>query len=217
MKETELLRRSPAVIADLLAAMDRTVKNYHPEVARTGRQLEELVAGTSFFPGGSGLWRGRAHGGSLPELFPVRPVMFVGHNFDSQRAYRRSLLRKGEASGQFWAFLLTMLEGAGVDPAACFFTNALMGLKPGSSTGPMPAVPGYLDQCAMYLKVQVEIAEPRCVVALGANAECFVRQLRLPQVAVRHPSSWIYTRGPLRGEGIRKESEKIAALLASLS
>lgn len=216
MRVTVPGRRSEDVVAELLANLDAMVTSYHPEVTRTGSSLAELVAGTSFFPGGSGLWRGRQHGGALPVSFPERPILLVGHNFDSQRAFQRSLLRKGEASGQFWTFLLAMLESAGVDPATCFFTNALMGLKPGSATGPMPRVPGYLEQCALYLRRQAEIVDARCVVALGSNAACFVRELPWPQVAVRHPSSWIYTRGPLRAEGLREEGGKIAALLTSL-
>ncbi len=141
--------------------------------------------------------------------------MFVGHNFDSQRAFQRSLLRKGEASGQFWKFLLAMLEAAQLRPEECFFTNALMGLKPGSATGPMPRVPGYLEQCGMYLRQQATIVQALCAVALGTHAAGFVRELPLPFIAVKHPSSWIYCKGLSRPEGIRGEGRKIAALLAA--
>ena len=81
----------------------------------------------------------------------------------------------------------------------------------------MPKVPGYLEQCAAYLATQAEIVQPRCLVALGANAACFVEPLRWPSVAVKHPSSWIYTRGHLRAEGLREEGSKIAALLKSVA
>ncbi len=210
------MRRASVVADELLRVLDSTVTAYHPAVQQTGRTLAELVDGTSFFPGGSGLWRGQANGGPLPTFFPERPVMFIGHNFDSQRAFQRSLQRRGEAQGQFWKFLLAMLEAAQLVPEDCFFTNALMGLKPGRATGPMPRVPGYLDQCSMYLRKQTEIVQARCLVALGANAACFVRELALPSVAAKHPSSWIYCKGPLRPEGIQQEGRKIAALLSTV-
>ena len=62
------LREARQVVSTLLTALSETVTSYHPEVTRTGSSLEELVAGTSFFPGGSGLWRGQAPGGALPKV-----------------------------------------------------------------------------------------------------------------------------------------------------
>ena len=209
-------RSAAEVVEQLLAALEETVTSYHPSVQRTGRHLHDLVDGTSFFPGGTGLWRGQAHGGPLPDIFPNHPVMFVGHNFDSQRAFARSLARRGEATGQFWKFLLSMLAHAGLPPAECFFTNALMGLKPGSATGPMPRVLGYLEQCTRFLEVQANIVHARCVVALGANAAHFAQKLTLPSLAAKHPSSWIYCPGPRRGEGVAEEGRKLAAFLATL-
>lgn len=80
---------------------------------------------------GAGVWRGHANGGALPKLFPKKSVMFVAHNFDSERGFAISLDCRGEVGGPFWQRLLRVLSAAGIDPDECFFTNALMGLKPG--------------------------------------------------------------------------------------
>src|ERR1700730_14909826 len=103
-------RKSAGVVAELLRAMAKTVTSYHPPVGRTSSTVEGLIQGTAFFPGGAGLWRGRSNGGALPDYFPPAPVMFVGHNFDSERGYAISLARDGEVEEPFWTRLLGMLE-----------------------------------------------------------------------------------------------------------
>jgi hypothetical protein len=139
-------RLSCDVIQELLDEMNRIVTYYPAGVARTGTTIDELIAGTAVFPGGSGLWRGDIYGGDLPLYFPENPTMFIGHNFDSVKAYSGALNRKGEVKSDFWKMLKNFLrEADNLDPADCFFTNALMGLKPGGASGPMPCFPGYKE------------------------------------------------------------------------
>ena len=207
-------RASVDVINKLLTAMSDTVTSYHPTVTRTSHDISGLIAGTSCFPGGAGVWRGRGYGGALPELFPDRPVMFVGHNFDSQRAFAISLANKGEAQGQFWQRLLGMLMGSGLSPTECFFTNALMGLKPGSATGLMPSVPGYRDQCGKFLARQVEIVQPRAIVALGVKAEKYVCKLNVPWMMARHPSDWHFRELSTRSQHMHAEGMAIRDFLS---
>ena len=109
-------RKSEDVVQQLLAAMHLTVTNYHPTVRQTGLTLSGLIPGTAFFPGGCGLWRGLEARGPLPELFPESPVMFVGHNFDSIRAFDKAFHSGGEAGGEFWRRLLGILDGASLCP-----------------------------------------------------------------------------------------------------
>ena len=213
----EARRRSIDVVNQLLHALAESVTTYHPEVRPTGTTFALLVAGTSCFPGGAGLWRGEENGGDLPGTFPHDPVMFVGHNFDSQRAYAASIQRKGEGKGVFWQRLLGMLRVAGLAPEDCFFTNALMGVKPGSATGPMPSVPGYREQCRTFLAKQVEIVKPRALVALGVKAEEYVRCLPLPHIAVKHPSHWDFRAVATRSRQLAAEGEKLASFLQSSS
>jgi hypothetical protein len=209
------LRDSEGVVLRLLEAMQATVSAYHPQVVRTPTQLEDLIPGTAFFPGGHGLWRGPRERGSLPEHFPQSPVMFVGHNFDSVRAFRKSLTNGGEPTGPFWTKLIAILQAASLSPEDCFFTNALMGLKPGRATGPMPGVAGYKDQCLSFLREQVEIVAPRAVVALGVNAERYVSRIDKAWIRSRHPSDWYFRDLATRRERLEEEGHRIAQSLVS--
>lgn len=153
--------------------------------------MSELVDGTAFFPGGCGLWRGSTPFGRLPDLFPDALVMIIAHNFDSIAAYEKCMRNGGEAQSFFWRILLAYLAEANINPEHCFFTNALMGVKPGSAVGPMPAVPGYHDECQTFLKRQIEIASPSLIVTLGQKARSRVNTLRtaVPSVGLLHPSA----------------------------
>jgi uracil-DNA glycosylase len=127
----------------------------------------------------------------LPDLFPDAPVMFVAHNFDSISAYEKCKRNGGEAQSFFWRTLLAYLSQASIRPERCFFTNALMGLKPGNAIGPMPAVPGYYDECQAFLKRQIEIVDPSLIVTLGQKARARVTNLQttVPSVGLLHPSA----------------------------
>jgi hypothetical protein len=206
-------RKSEEVVQQLLAAMHLVVTNYHPTVKQTGLTLSCLIPGTAFFPGGSGLWRGLEPRGPLPDLFPEVPVMFVGHNFDSIRAFDKAFDNGGEAGGEFWRRLLGILAGASLCPENCFFTNVLMGLKPGSATGSMPSVPGYRDQCAQFLRKQIEIVRPSAVVALGVNAERFVSRLDWPWIRSLHPTDWHFREKTTRQQRLKTQGALIAESL----
>src|SRR5271156_5181302 len=211
-----LTRKSAEVLGELLREMAAIVTSYHPTVGHTSSTVEGLIQGTSFFPGGAGLWRGLKSGGVLPEFFPPAPLMFVGHNFDSQCNYEISLARGGEVEGQFWTRLLRILEVAGITPEACFFTNALMGLKPGKAEGSMPSVPGYREECREFLKRQIEIVRPCAVVALGSNAGRHMGRLNSRYVALKHPSNWDFRPLATRDDLLRAEGEKLRKFLNSL-
>jgi hypothetical protein len=206
-------RRSKEVIHCLLQAMKQTVTSYHPTVTRTSTTIDGLIAGTACFPGGSGLWRGEANGGSLPKYFPTNPVMFVAHNFDSERGFNLSFARQGEAGGEFWKRLLCMITGAVLSPDECFFTNALMGLKPGKAEGEMPSVSGYKDQCQLFLKQQVEIVRPRTVIALGVKAAKYVSELDCHFGVSKHPKDWYFRELTTRDERLLAEGKAIGSCL----
>jgi hypothetical protein len=184
-------RKASQIVERLLTSMQLLVQSYHPEVRKTGSTLSDLIPGTAFFPGGTGLWRGNQPFGSVPDLFPDAPVMFVGHNFDSVRGYHHSMLKGGEAHSFFWGIVLAYLAHAQICPEQCFFTNVLMGLKPGSAVGPMPAVAGYHDECQAFLGSQIEIVNPSLVVALGQKAFSQVSKLcpAVRLVSLLHPSA----------------------------
>jgi uracil-DNA glycosylase len=208
-------RESEAVVQQLLDAMQTLVTKYHPTVRQTGSTLAGLIPGTAFFPGGSGLWRGLEARGPMPTHFPDPPVMFVGHNFDSIRAFDKAFHKGGEAGSEFWRRLLAMLAGASLSPQRCFFTNALMGLKPGSATGSMPSVHGYREQCALFLQKQIEIVRPSVVVALGVKADSYVSQLDQPWMKSRHPTDWHFRERITREKRLKAQGELIAEFLIS--
>lgn len=209
------LRKSEEVIQQLLDARQILVTKHHHKVKQTGSTLADLIPGTAFFPGGSGLWRGLENSGQLPAHFPDAPVMFVGHNFDSIRAFKKAFAAGGEAGSQFWGKLLAILEGASLPPDGCFFTNALMGLKPGSATGSMPSVPGYREQCEQFLRKQIYIVRPSAVVALGDKAWCFVSKLDQPRMKSRHPTNWHLREKASRAQRLKEQGETIGKFLHS--
>jgi hypothetical protein len=202
--------------------MDRLVTDYAYEcgVKRTGRTITDLIDGTACFPGGAGLWRGDVYGGPLPIYFPERCVMFISHNFDSIEAHDEAQQNKGEVKSTYWNNLQGFLRGAGpLDPTGCFFTNALMGLKPEGASGQMPGSEKYKEQCRRYLSRQMDIVNPGAVVTLGGEARIEYRKsLKLQGVrprmigaGVMHPSTRPKDRRPdyktwlsAQGEEIRR-------------
>lgn len=137
------------------------------------------VPGTAFFSPGAGLYRNTD--APLPD-FPVGGVMFIGHNLDAEGPYRRRLA-DGVPHGNprrpmaTWRNLYRLLDGAGIERAGCFFTNAYVGLIAGDK--PTGAFPGARDQrftrwCRDFLAEQVEMMQPRVVVTLGRPAAQFL-------------------------------------------
>ncbi len=206
---------SQSVIQELLTEMETLVRSYHPTVVTTGRTLDELIGGTAFFPGGSGLWRGVSPFGPMPAHFPEAPLMFIAHNFDSIRAHDKSKIKGGEGGSTFWRNLLGYLQHANVNPGNCFFTNALMGLKPGSAVGDMPTVPGYEEECRQFLVRQIEIVKPSVIVALGQKAGKRVGVVRpaVPWVVLLHPSARELVPLATRDERIAAQGKVLSDLL----
>ncbi len=153
------------------------------------RPIPRWIPGRAFFPGGAGLFIA-TKANPLP-LMPQRPVMLVGHNFDSESSYAQSLAGGEEPiSTGTWKWLLKVLGESEIDPADCFFTNAIMGLMPGDkNTG---VSPGFRDRrfrsrCADYLRFQIEIIQPRAVITMGLEAFEVVREA-IPSIGGRLPS-----------------------------
>lgn len=148
------------------------------------------VPGTTFFPGGPGLW-GTRSGSPLPAM-PVGGVMIVGQDYASAAEFGRSLRRGSEvsavttgtgshlrASTLTFRGLLALLPSVPVPWERCFFTNAYMGLrKSGSSTGPSPASrdPDFADRCRDFFCVQLAVQRPVIVLALGRWVPAFIAE-----------------------------------------
>lgn len=136
------------------------------------RPIREWIPGRAFFPGGAGLFFATREN-PLP-LMPQRPIMFVGHNFDSETSYAESLKRGEELLSEgTWKGLLSLLYDSKINPTDCFFTNAIMGLFPGSES--VGDSPGFLDsqfrsRCAEYLRFQISVVKPRALITMGLQA-----------------------------------------------
>jgi len=87
--------------------------------------------------------------------------MFIGHNFDKVTGYRNSLKRGIELiSGATWRKLREYISVAGLTPELSFFTNALMGLQPAGSLGPLKTTDRFRHECRMFLHEQIAIVRP---------------------------------------------------------
>ena len=157
------------VVNRLLTRMDELVPAalYPDQVIRTP---PDRIPGTAFFPGGSGLYLEDRDPGAAE--FPFRGVMVLGHNFDSEAGFQRSLEQgKEKLTSGTWRSLIGLLRAADVPLEACFFTNAFMGLCEGSNSFDYR---GRDDQqfraaCLELLVAQIELQRPRLIVTLGLH------------------------------------------------
>jgi hypothetical protein len=130
------------------------------------------ISGLAFFPGGSGTWA--ASGQPATTLIPKHACVFLGQDFGRYSDYLEAV-DAGEENRNVdtWKRLIALLDSAGLDDAArssCFFTNAVMGLRTteeieGESPGSKH--PGFRSACVAFLRLQLQLIEPRAVIALG--------------------------------------------------
>lgn len=140
--------------------------------------------------------------------------MLVAHNYDSITAFERSVARKGEVTTPLRRDrLIPYLRFAEIDPAEVFFTNALMGCKPGSAVGPMPRVPGYEDECGRFLREQIAIVRPRALIALGGDAFKCLRRVAPQATGVMHPGAREFSRLSTRDERLREQATSLRKAL----
>jgi len=107
-----------------------------------------------------------------------------------------------------------MLAAAGLDPAEAFFSNVLMGLKPGSATGKMPTVIGYVEECVAFFERQREIVSPSVVVTVGADASHILRHHVSKANSIMHWSAWDYRPLATRAAVIDKQGRLLANIIA---
>jgi hypothetical protein len=149
------------------------------------------LTGRAFFPGG----RGRS-GENVPEL-PLRPVMIIGQDFGTLE-YWNAVGNGNEPADGTWGAMIRVLQAASLDPACCFFTNAIMGVRRDQPmTGAHPALDdrAFVDRCKIFLVSQISVVQPSAVVALGiiptilAASQLSLADLRMPSWAKRGRNS----------------------------
>ena len=120
-------------------------------------------SGRGFFPSCEGVW-------NLPHNPSVshRKLLFLGQDFGTEEALPPS----GEtATVPTWRHLQDLMTTAGIDAQKCFFTNAVMGnRKPGTPNTGLAAAfesDAFINKCADFLRVQLEVVQPAGIVVLG--------------------------------------------------
>jgi hypothetical protein len=131
----------------------------------------EILGHPSFFPGGRGY---------CGPTFPVAPVLFIGHNFDTDTGFRQSVERGHEdLSMPTWRNLVEhFLPEAELPIEACFFTNVYLGAivhppaKPKgkqktTNRGTFKCSSLYRSACIRAAQAQVRIVRPSVIALLG--------------------------------------------------
>ena len=157
-------------------------ESYPPGVVAVPKQ----ILGTSFVPGGTGLW---CEGNSEVPHLPVGGVMVLGHDFHNVAGYEWSHLNVAEnLESPTWKHLLKLLKRVPISLERCFFTNIYMGLCEGdATTGRFPGslCPNFKQRCREFFIKQIEMQRPSVILALGKWVPEFLASLS-PQL---HP--WI--------------------------
>lgn len=159
----------PSPQIDSLRAMLRGL----PESSGVLRLDCEIAKYPNFFPGGRG---------HKSRFFPQSPVMFIGHNFDTDAGFRRSVDRGSEDPRMpTWRNMRELfLPTAGLDENDCFFTNLYLGAivhpepkngekRKTANTGTFKRSPQYRNASVKGLRAQVEIVRPKVIALLGGK------------------------------------------------
>jgi hypothetical protein len=123
----------------------------------------EIPSYPSFFPGGRGY---------TSRFFPKSPVMFVGHNFDTDDGFRDSVARGHEdyVKMKTWINMRgAFLPAANISEDDCFFTNFYLGAiihpepkvgkkKSKTNTGTFKCSSDYREACINALSVHPKTA-----------------------------------------------------------
>jgi uracil-DNA glycosylase len=168
------MEKSIHSIEELFVLLDQ-LESYPDEVI----PMPGCILGTAFFPGGLGLWNSNPN--TSPHPVPVGGILIVGHNFDSEVGFQRSLHQGGEnPNGATWRPLLAFLQQVGIAPEQCFFTNAYVGLRAGNrAMGAFAGArdPDFVRWCRSFLLKQLRVIQPRLILTLGAYVPRFLAPL----------------------------------------
>lgn len=158
---------NPSIQVNRLLAMLRSL----PESDGVRRLFCEIPNYPNFFPGGRG-YKARS--------FPESPVMFIGHNFDTEEGFLKSVERGSEdhlRMKTWFNMKESFLPYAAVDEENCFFTNFFLGAikhpepkageKKTTNTGTFKCSHQYRLACIRALITQAEIVRPKVIALLG--------------------------------------------------
>lgn len=163
-------------IQELRNQLNLKIKNYPAGISPIkGNPL----TGTAFFPAGDGLFKE----GNF-KLKNHYPIMVVGQDYDNEiNFYKVAGLpnqSEFENKNRTWGNLIKILGEENLDK--CFFTNAIMGLREGSSknTGKSLAFKNdeksneFLKENIAFFQEQIKITEPTSIISLGIHVPKFM-------------------------------------------
>lgn len=156
----------------LIARLKDTIKPYPDGVV----ELAAPLRGTSFFPGGDGLWK---EGGA--PAFPYEKIMVLGHDWGTVDYLHNDCSIDENLKGPTWRNLhKALLIPSGISLTDCFFTNVYMGARAsGKMTGTFPGSRNkdFVDRCLKFLAIQIETQKPRLILTLGINVPPLLARL----------------------------------------
>ncbi len=134
------------------------------EYDAAGLEQPPPLVGKGFFPACNGTW-------DSPKNEAHQPLLFLGHDF----GVGLGPTEKRETNAvPTWRHLESLMSDAGIDARSCFFTNAVMGVRPEkqNSVGRSPAFdhPVFVGKCAAFILSQLSVVKPAGVVVLGLPA-----------------------------------------------
>jgi len=142
------------------------------------RFIGKPIMERGFFPGGNGLFEGKA-----AAQFPFGGTLILGSNFGCASKFAGHdgrLITQDETSNTTWAPLRRLLAGAGVDPRECFFTNAWPCLHEGESNTLGDLMKDWLanaslmKNCSKFFARTCADMKPSLIVALGPGPAAFM-------------------------------------------
>ena len=100
-----------------LFQQSQIARPYPPGVVEPPQQ----IVGTSFFPGGHGVWESET---ALAQ-FPLGGVMVLGHDFHNEAGYLAAMAKWQEnLNGSTWRPLISFLAETGVSLSKCFLPTS---------------------------------------------------------------------------------------------
>jgi hypothetical protein len=149
-----------------------------------GFEGRRIMAGTAFFPGGDGLWKGN---GIIESTLPIGGVLFLGSDWGDNDSYDED--GESEADGRTLGGLLKILRQIEIPLDQIFFTNAWPCLRAGrrSVGGIAPGAKDreFTSRCKAFFLHTLELMRPKLVVPLGTLPTSFIASL-----TPEEPSPW---------------------------
>jgi uracil-DNA glycosylase len=135
---------------------------------------DRRVSGRAFFP------VGRGHLVGVP--FPTGGVLVLGQDFGNEQN-ASDVFDAGEETDDVatWREIGKLFKSVGIPLEPCWFTNYVMGVRPGGASNCAGRSPGLRRgalrrECARFFRRQVRAQKPCAIIVLGSYLPCVLSQ-----------------------------------------